>query len=236
MEKLNTGLSIEYKRPKYTEAVTLPYVHVYDEDHAQAGRRVITSLHTDKASTFQSFVRTLMPQIRMGLLVQGRVLTEEQWGMLQDDPVFQFFLNGRYERISGRDQRKILKMIAPQSVAQSISYYDLRKYVFAKHPFTPQTRSEKIGFKVGWYPVDSLKYKPIYTYGVSAGSFIPILGGVTHFIFGTNTLNPEQLRIVAAQLMHEFEYCEERVVKNRSYFEREKLLATGYEELYMPLD
>jgi len=217
-----TGNEIHFslEKPKRTSLVVFPTVR---ED----GKKIRTGLHTDRIGNVMEYLRRLSREERQALRIEGRVLDENQWLRLQDDPVYKFFLNGRWERVQRRDQEKVLRLLLPKGLA--LTHEDVLR--LAQLAYSPVTSAATIGYQVGYFSADDM-YNFWYRGDNNANDLKPILGGCNEFSIGSDTFSPVKLKSIAVGLEKVFidnEY-EDDVVK------RGKKLAVSEERIRQIFD
>mgnify|MGYP000880599670 CR=1 FL=1 len=161
------GLKIEISNsgeiPSNVATVALPDIHVGD-------KRIRLGMHTDSIMTL---FRTLedLPDLDK-IKIEGRILTPEQESELEKDPVYNFYLSGRTVRAAGK-QEDIFVLPNDNKLNQE------EVVLLLQTPFTPSVLSEKIGFKVGYFPAKQLVTNYLESY--SPNSFLGIIGGINEF-------------------------------------------------------
>lgn len=185
MESLRIGnfeLRPVTQPPKITQTLSMPVV--------QTDKGPISlATHTD---TLLTLLRGAHDITAGDLLIEGRVLTKEQERALQNHPDYQFYLNGRLHRATG--SRTISYLLSPEVAPQNV------KQLLDKNTASnPRSLQEEIGYSVGFYRLVSLIRLATLSYS-DVSPLIPVLGGCTELVLGSNTLSDEVISGKLAQL------------------------------------
>jgi len=169
------------EQPRNTVLLTLPEFDIY-------GQKTRLGMHTD---TFSNFIRAVGSLGIRDLQVQGRVLTPEQLTALQNNKAYQFFMNGRLQRVDIGQQAPVLSFLYPKDL--TIGEDDAHRMMGM--PFSPTTLAGELGYQVGYYNVQDLVQA--IRQGESPNAYLPILAGSNEFQLGSNTLTRHQLEQLA---------------------------------------
>lgn len=192
LRKTSTSREIEYspEKPKRTALVTFPQIDV-------SGAKTRLGMHTDNMRVVLGFLYFL-PEADQ-LKIEGRVISDEQLSILNNNRVYRFFMHSRMVRSRHTEREDVLAIMVPNDV-------DLgQKEVVAvsQLPFSPSDLADDIGFETGFYDVSSMVSK--WKRDGRVSEFIPLFGGVNEFRIGSDTLTQEELERIRRMINRRLE-------------------------------
>lgn len=163
---------VEKVNPKWSLTVQLPRIR-YESCSNHELKELASGMHTDMILSLRTSLKSLKPNILQNLLIEGRLLQdEEQFKKLREHPLHKFFFLGREHLTRGKRQQIVTQYLLPNDL--DITLEEARKY--SKMNYTPSTLSKELGFQTVWYPAIEILNRPFDFKGAEK-SVQALLGG-----------------------------------------------------------
>ncbi len=186
IDALNTEIPYSAETPRDIKIVALPNI-------VAGGRTMRLGMHTDSILTLLKTLKDL-PDLDQ-LKIDGRVLTPKQKELLNNDPIYQFYISGRMVRALGRQEDIFL-------LPKGINLDSEKVASLLQTPFTPAVLSDKIGYETGYFSAESLVSQ--WQSSGYLNNFLLVMGGTNEFNIGSDTLSDERLSQIAEKLRQAF--------------------------------
>lgn len=205
---------IEFEAPKYQREIHLPGALC-------SGRRLKTGMHEDMFMSLQHVLAKLKPETSGKLLIQARLLTEEQARKLTWNRIQRFFEAGRYRRTFGESEvdKEVREIILPKDLNVSSKEEAVR---LAQVRYTAESLSEtdpadlgemRVGHKVAWFPAKMLMEHMFHQSSELPRGAYGALVGVNEFKIGSNELSLGLLSLIERRIEAAFEKDQFLVIK-----------------------
>ncbi len=173
------NLNVITLEPKRVETVRLPMINT------PIGN-VRLGIHTDSMLSLLKALYSL--DEKDDLLIEGRIISDQQDKVLQEHPLFLLFDTRRFGRVLMTQQ--LVKYLRQQG-EKELSIDD----VF----FTARSIRDDIDHSVGWYNADEMVKEWSQTW--TPNHMLPILRGVSAIHIGSNTFTQDQLEKINKKIV-----------------------------------
>lgn len=158
-------------------------------------RSVNLGVHTD---TFYSLLRSLRLHDDGSLQLEGRVLTDAQRKVLEENRQYQFLLKTRVTKVTTESGLIIPAYLVPKHL--DITTAEVA--TFLKESFSPSSLCQEIGYKTGFYNVK--KMLEFWDKGqLPMLDLFPAIFGCNEFQIGFDRLTEEETRLKAQMITEE---------------------------------